>query len=103
MSAVNHPDHYGRVPNIECIDVIEWFPCNPANAMKYIWRAGLKDPDAIFTDYRKAIWYLEREIARLSKGKAQDCDTLAETGEENIMDSNMNCTCTYNHELVCKR
>jgi len=34
------------------------------NAVKYIWRAGIKSDDPI-TDLRKAIWYLEREIARL--------------------------------------
>jgi hypothetical protein len=36
------------------------------NAIKYIWRAGLKsdDPDQ---DLAKAIWYLERERARLKR------------------------------------
>jgi hypothetical protein len=33
------------------------------NAIKYIWRAGLKG-DAI-EDLRKARWYLDREIARM--------------------------------------
>lgn len=32
------------------------------NAMKYIWRAGLKI-DAI-EDLKKARWYIDREIAR---------------------------------------
>ena len=32
------------------------------NAIKYIWRADLKD-DAI-TDLEKAKWYIEREIER---------------------------------------
>jgi hypothetical protein len=31
------------------------------NAMKYIWRADLKNGTE---DLRKAIWYLEREIAK---------------------------------------
>lgn len=37
------------------------------NAMKYIWRAGLKG-DAV-TDLKKARWYLDREIARLEAGR----------------------------------
>jgi len=63
---VNHPDHYSQVPGIECIDVVEHFDFNRGNAIKYIWRAGLKSKDAI-TDLRKAIWYLEREIERIKK------------------------------------
>ena len=35
------------------------------NAMKYIWRAGEKG-DAI-EDLQKAMWYLDREIGRLTK------------------------------------
>ena len=40
---INHPVHYNVHPNgIECIDVVEGFNFNLGNAMKYIWRAGLK-------------------------------------------------------------
>ena len=61
---VNHPAHYNQHPaGIECIDVIEHMPFNRASAIKYIWRAGLKD-DAI-EDLRKAIWCLDREIKRM--------------------------------------
>jgi hypothetical protein len=35
------------------------------NAVKYIWRAGLKDNS--LEDLKKARWYLDREIARLDK------------------------------------
>jgi hypothetical protein len=35
------------------------------NAVKYIWRAGLKGDAA--EDLRKAAWYLQREISRLEK------------------------------------
>lgn len=62
--AVDHPAHYNQHPKgIECIDVIEDWSCfNVANAVKYLWRCGHKG-DAI-EDLRKAVWYLEREIAR---------------------------------------
>jgi hypothetical protein len=33
------------------------------NAMKYIWRAGLKSMDWI-EDIEKAIWYLNRMVGR---------------------------------------
>jgi hypothetical protein len=35
------------------------------NAIKYLWRADLKN-DAV-EDMRKAIWYIEREIERREK------------------------------------
>ena len=62
---VNHPAHYNAHPSgIECIDVVEWFSFNLGNAVKYLWRAGLKSDDAI-TDLKKAKWYVAREIERL--------------------------------------
>ncbi len=63
---VNHPKHYNSNPSgIECIDVVEHMGFNVGNAIKYLWRAGHKDPDAI-KDLRKAVWYINREIDRLS-------------------------------------
>ena len=67
MSAdlVNHPPHYTSHPSgIEAIQVTEHMGFCLGNAVKYIWRAGEKG-DAV-TDLRKARWYLDREIARLS-------------------------------------
>lgn len=60
---VNHPPHYTSHPSgVECIDVAEHFPFNVGNAIKYLWRAGLKG-DSI-EDLRKCLWYVEREIKR---------------------------------------
>lgn len=65
---VNHPQHYNAHPSgIECIEITEHMNFNMGNATKYIWRAGLKSEEPI-TDIQKAIWYLEREIARLKRG-----------------------------------
>lgn len=65
--AVSHPKHYTSHPSgVECIAVTEHFNFNLGNAIKYIWRAGLKNADAL-TDLKKAQWYVEREIARLQK------------------------------------
>lgn len=58
-----NPDHYRSHPSgIEAIQVTEHFNFCLGNALKYIWRAGLKG-DAI-EDLEKARWYLAREIER---------------------------------------
>lgn len=68
---VNHPKHYNDHPaGIECIDVIEAFNFNLGSSMKYIWRAGLKSPDPI-EDIDKALWYLDRERARIIEERKQ--------------------------------
>lgn len=60
---VNRPAHYlGHPSGIECIEVTEHMGFCLGNAVKYIWRADLKN-DAI-EDLEKAVWYLKREIAR---------------------------------------
>lgn len=64
---VNHPPHYGNVPNVECIDVVEHFNFNKGNAIKYIWRASSKGEE--IQDLEKAIWYLKREIERITVRK----------------------------------
>ena len=67
---VNHPPHYNSHPSgVECIDVTEHMNFNLGNAVKYIWRSGLKSEAAV-VDLQKAVWYLTREISRLEKGAA---------------------------------
>lgn len=62
---VNHPKHYTYHPSgIECIQITEHMSFCLGNAIKYLWRADLK-LNAI-EDMRKAIWYIEREIAKRS-------------------------------------
>lgn len=65
--AVNHPSHYTD-GKIEVIDFIEQKNLNfhRGNAVKYIARAGKKDPAKEVEDLRKAVWYLNREITRLT-------------------------------------
>ena len=62
---VNHPKHYNESPSgVECITVVEHMTFNLGNAVKYIWRAGLKSPDKL-EDLKKARWYLDREIGKI--------------------------------------
>lgn len=63
--AVKHPAHYNQIGGIECIDVVQHMGFNLGNAVKYIWRADLKN-DAI-EDMKKAIQYLEFEIEKRCK------------------------------------
>lgn len=66
--SVNHPSHY-RTGGIEAIDVIEAWQLGfcLGNAVKYIARAGKKDPAKTVEDLEKARWYLDRHIATLKK------------------------------------
>lgn len=70
---VNHPSHYtdGRIEVIDFIDDKRLNFCR-GNAVKYIARAGKKDPNKEIEDLQKAVWYLNREIERLSKNKPQE-------------------------------
>lgn len=60
---VNHPSHYTD-GKYECIDYIETHGFHRDgylfNAVKYISRAGKKDPEKYEEDIQKAIWYLNR-------------------------------------------
>jgi len=64
--AVNNPRHYTSHPSgVECIEIAEHMSFNLGNAVKYIWRASLKGKE--IEDLRKARWYIEREIKRITK------------------------------------
>ena len=65
---VNHPAHYTAHPSgVEYIQITEHMNFCLSNAVKYIWRAGLKTDR--LEDLKKARWYLDREIANLEKTK----------------------------------
>ena len=62
---VNHPDHYGGESNIyEAIKVIDAWQLgfSLGNTVKYISRAGKKNPDKELEDLKKAKWYLDHHI-----------------------------------------
>jgi hypothetical protein len=69
---VNHPAHFTG-GGVECIDAIEAADYGPGfnrgNAIKYLWRAGKKDPAKELEDLQKAQWYLNREIERVRKAQ----------------------------------
>jgi len=60
---VNNPKHYTEHPSgIDCIQIAEHMGFCIGNAIKYLWRADLKN-NAI-EDLEKAKWYIQREIER---------------------------------------
>ena len=63
---VNHPSHYTS-GKIEVIDFIEDQQLNfhLANALKYICRAGKKNPEKTKEDLEKAVWYIQRYICHV--------------------------------------
>jgi|6_EtaG_2_1085325.scaffolds.fasta_scaffold07245_8 NADH:ubiquinone oxidoreductase subunit F (NADH-binding) len=69
---VDHPGHYQSAAGIEVIEVIEAFGLgfNDGNAVKYILRARMKGKR--IEDIKKALWYLERELATLQHREARE-------------------------------
>lgn len=70
--SVKHPEHYTSHPSgIEAIEVTRHHNFDIGNAIKYLWRQGLKkDPDRSaldkqIEDLKKARWYIKDEIKRL--------------------------------------
>ena len=63
---VNHPSHYtdGKFEVIEYIEDKN-FGYHLGNAVKYISRAGKKDPSKTKQDLAKAIWYINRYMNSL--------------------------------------
>jgi hypothetical protein len=73
---VNHPKHYnsGRIEVIEAIE--DWkLGYHLGNAVKYVARAGKKDPAKEIEDLQKASWYLQRKIETL-KATAEARDAI---------------------------
>lgn len=76
VDMVAHPPHYelngppcaGCGRPIQCIEVREDMTANLSDAVKYIWRNGEKAGADQVEDLRKAVWYIDREIARLGRG-----------------------------------
>lgn len=71
--AVNHPQHYGGAANpYEVVKVLDAWGLDKdfylGNTIKYLARAGKKDPTKLIEDLEKARWYLDRRIELLKKG-----------------------------------
>ena len=97
---VNHPKHYTSDPSgIECIDITRHRNFNVGNAIKYLWRAGLKidaDKSSInkqIEDLEKAVWYIVDEIHRLDGRctvKTDSINTCLPIDNESIIEAVLN-------------
>lgn len=110
---VNHPTHYASDStcascgeSIECIEVVRHLSFTRGNAIKYLWRAGAKG-DTV-EDLKKAIWYIQDEIAylegkpnpnvhRLSQMPIGKIESITET-EEGLQVSADLRACVYSFE-----
>lgn len=65
---INHHSHYTD-EKIEVADFITDKGLNfcRGNVVKYVARAGKKDPKKEIEDLRKARWYIDREIRRMEE------------------------------------
>ena len=73
-NSVDHPKHYTSHPSgVECIQISEAYNFCIGNAIKYLWRQGLKDDAGLdattkqIEDCEKSIWYIKRHIEGLKK------------------------------------
>ena len=67
-----NPNYYKKHPSgVECIDITRHYCFSIGNAIKYLWRAGLKkeqgldDKQKEIEDLKKAIWYINDRIKQL--------------------------------------
>jgi hypothetical protein len=69
--SVNHPSHYtSDKSGVECIEITRHRNFNIGAAIKYLWRAGLKEDSSLdnlekeIQDLEKAIFHIKDEIKR---------------------------------------
>lgn len=87
---VNHPAHYTSDPSgVECIQITRHRSFNIGNAIKYLWRAGLKESMGQAArakhveDLRKAIFYINDEIERIQGLPEMEADGTIPEEETN--------------------
>lgn len=71
LTRVANPSHYISHPSgVHCMTITRHHNFAVGNAIKYLWRAGLKDGETAEGDLLKAIWYIQDEIERLRREAA---------------------------------
>lgn len=75
MSRTNHPEYYNQHPSgVECINIVRHYCFDIGNAIKYLWRCGLKTEQGMtnkekeIEDLMKARWYIDDRIQQLIEG-----------------------------------
>jgi hypothetical protein len=68
---VEHPPHYNQYEGVEVWDLVRQMDFNLGNAVKYICRAGFKDPRKEIEDLEKAVFYIKDEIEHYPVAKPE--------------------------------
>ena len=63
--AINPPHYQGFSNGAQVVDITEHLSFNRGSAVKYLARAGKKDPAKEIEDLEKSLWYTQRELDRL--------------------------------------
>ena len=66
--SIGKRSYYGFPNGVEAEDICRYLPFNLGNVVKYVCRAGRKDPKKKALDLRKAKDYLVDEIKRIEEG-----------------------------------
>lgn len=73
MSDPVSPEHYqGFSRGAQVIDITEHLNFNRGNVVKYVARAGRKNPKTEIEDLLKARFYLQRELERLALSNSKE-------------------------------
>ena len=77
IDSVNHPSHYtsGKIEVIDFITDQKLTYCL-GNAVKYVARAGKKDPNKTIEDLQKAVWYINQQIKNLQNLQEDNSEQL---------------------------
>ena len=66
--AINPPHYQGFSNGAQVVDITEHLSFSAGSAIKYLARAGKKDPAKHVEDLEKAAWFVQREIQRVKAG-----------------------------------
>lgn len=87
------PEYYKSHPSgVECIDITRHYCFDIGNAIKYLWRAGLKQEEGYTSiskeieDLHKAIWYIEDRIKQLNSMQKQSINELSDRVSDLLLD-----------------
>ncbi len=93
MDRIN-PKYYKEHPSgVECIDIARYYCFSIGNAIKYLWRAGLKQENGMdntakeIEDLNKAVWYIQDRIKQLKEIQKQSVNEIADDVSDLILNT----------------
>ena len=104
---VNHPKHYTSHPSgVECIDITKHYCFEVGNAIKYLWRCGLKQEEGMsaldkeIEDLEKAKWYINSRINTLKESKNKNFKSTHQQNLEKLIKILNNILKYNNNDIV---